>query len=157
MNRKTHIIIHHSVSADNPVLLNLEAIRDWHVKVNGWRDIGYSHVIEQISNKWEVLYGRLPTNELAHEPCLSLNKVGYGICCIGNFDVTVPTPEMLSKLRLLCWELMRTDGINSANVWGHGEAQAAGGYPPEQRKTCPGKLFDLNAFRQSLLVGNPYA
>lgn len=149
---KTHIVIHHSFTADSVLFMNMEAIRKYHVEVNGWRDIGYSHVVEQIGGFWEVLLGRIPADELAHEPHLNLNRVGYGICVIGNYDDAAPPPEALAKLRLLVLELMRTDNIPVENVFGHREAQAAGGVPIAERKTCPGKLFDMDAFRASLKV-----
>lgn len=150
--RKTHIIIHMSASADHQTLMNLEAIRKFHIETNKWRDIGYSHVLEQIGGFWEVLLGRMPGETLAHCPQLNLNTVGYGVCVVGNYDLAPPPPEALAKLRGLVLGLMKQDEIPIENVLGHWEAQAAGGVPIAERKTCPGKLFDMDAFRASLKV-----
>ncbi len=147
---KSYIVIHHSVSADNPVLSNIGAIRDWHVKVNGWRDIGYHWVLEQMNGRWEVVMGRLPDEKGAHTKELDLNETGYGICVVGNYDVEVPTEGLLTALRRLCIYLMRKDHIPVYRVIGHWEAQAMGGVPVAERKTCPGRLFHMDKFRESL-------
>jgi N-acetyl-anhydromuramyl-L-alanine amidase AmpD len=45
---------------------------------------------------------------------------------------------------------MKKYNIPRENVLGHREAQAIGGLPVEQRKTCPGKNFNMDAFRGAL-------
>ena len=46
--------------------------------------------------------------------------------------------------------LMATHGIHAENVIGHWEAQEMAGIPADQRKSCPGRLFDMAAFRRIL-------
>lgn len=152
---KQFITIHHSVSPDHPDLLNIEAIRNWHVKVNGWRDIGYSHVLEQIGGHWEVVLGRIPWDDLAHAPQMGMNKLSYAICCVGNFDVEVPSVGMMDKLKALVVALMKQDGIPLENVLGHWEVQAGGGVPIAERKSCPGKLLHMPDFRESIKYAFP--
>lgn len=149
---KTHIVIHHSISPDHPDLMNMEAIRKWHKEINGWSDIGYSHVLEEIGGHWEVLLGRIPWDTLAHCPQGGMNKIAYAICCVGNFDVEVPSVGMLAKLKTVCLALMKQDGIPVENVLGHWEAQAAGGVPIAERKSCPGRHFNMARFRESLAL-----
>ncbi len=170
---KTHIIIHHSATKDGAEV-NWGAIRKFHMawRYNGniitqeegialqlkeekgvlapWRDIGYHFGIEDVAGHLEVLLGRMPEEDGAHTKELSMNQVGIGICLIGNFDVQVPTNGLLGKAASLTKWLMERYGIPAKNVWGHREAQAAGGLPPEKRKSCPGTHFDMDRFRAML-------
>lgn len=147
---KTHIVVHHSASADHPILSNVGAIRDFHVKVNGWRDIGYNFIVDRIQNRPEVVVGRMLTETGAHTLELHLNTVGIGVCVVGDYDAVTPPQDALDALRRLCKSLMEQFSIPVENVLGHREAQAAGGVPIAERKTCPGRLFDMDAFRASL-------
>jgi hypothetical protein len=147
---KTHVIIHHSISADHPSLGNIGAIRDWHVNVNKWRDCGYHYVVEYLSGRPEVILGRMADEDGAHCLELGMNRVGIGICVVGDYDKQAPAEDTLTVLRRLCLSLMRVHGIPVENVWGHREAQAKGGVPIAQRKTCPGKAFCMESFRESL-------
>ena len=147
---KTHIVVHHSATADSSTLSNVGAIRDYHVNVNKWRDVGYHFLLDRMSGRVETVIGRLPDEEGAHTLELGLNRLGFGICCVGNYDVVTPPEDLMAALRRLCLYLMRTYQIPPENVLGHREAQAAGGVPVAGRKSCPGRLFDMDAFRASL-------
>lgn len=148
--RKTHIVIHHSASADHPTFLNFQAIRDYHVNVNGWRDIGYNFVLDRINGRVETLIGRLLTDIGAHTKEMNLNNAGIGICLIGDYDKVAPPPDAMQKLVDLCRSLMVQFEILPPAVIGHREAQAMGGVPAPERKSCPGLQFDMAAFRQRL-------
>lgn len=152
---KTHIVVHHSATADSTTLPNVGAIREYHINTNKWRDIGYHWVLDRMgaAGRVEVVMGRLPDEDGAHAPELGMNRVGFGICCVGNYDVTAPPDDLLAALRRFCLYLMRTYNIPVENVIGHREVQAAGGVPLAGRKTCPGRLWDMDAFRASLKVG----
>ncbi len=148
--KKTHLVIHHSASADHPAHLNFQAIRDYHVNVNGWRDIGYNFVIDRINGRVETLVGRVLTDMGAHTREMHLNNVGIGICLIGDCDKAAPQEDALSILGNLCRSLMTQFDIQPECVIGHREAQADGGVPIAERKTCPGTMFDMYAFRTRL-------
>ena len=150
MIKKTHIVVHHSASADHPTFMNFQAIRDYHVKVNGWRDVGYNFVLDRINGRVEVLVGRTLTEDGAHTIEMSLNKVGIGICLIGDFDKEVPPSDSLELLARICRSLMDQFGIPPENVVGHWEAQAMGGVPVAKRKTCPGLKFNVDDFRKRI-------
>lgn len=148
---KTHIVIHHSQTADDKMLSNVGAIRKHHVEVNGWRAIGYNWLLDRMAGRVEVVMGRLPDEDGAHaEP--HFNRVGIGVCCVGNYDVVTPPEDLLLELRRLVTYLMRANNIPVENVIGHREAQAIDGKPMAERKSCPGRLFDMDAFRASLKV-----
>jgi N-acetylmuramoyl-L-alanine amidase len=138
MNKPTHIIIHHSLTRDSDAV-SWGAIRWYHVERNGWRDIGYHFGIELVNGRYEVQIGRDESQSGAH--CVGMNNKSIGICCVGNFDIAPPAARMLKKLRQLVGYLMRFHNIPIENVRGHQEYS---------HKSCPGKFFDMEAFRESL-------
>ena len=148
--KKSHVVIHHSASADHPTHTNFQAIRDYHVKINKWRDVGYNFVLDRINGRPEVFVGRTMTEDGAHTKELGLNNVGIGICLIGNYDVEEPQMDALELLARICRSLMEQFGIPPENVLGHWEAQAMGGVPIAERKTCPGIKFNMDDFRKRL-------
>lgn len=148
--KKSHVVIHHSASADHPTHINFQAIRDYHVKINKWRDVGYNFVLDRLNGRPEVFVGRTMTEDGAHTKELGLNKVGIGICLIGNYDVEEPHTDALELLARICRSLMEQFGIPPENVIGHWEAQAMGGVPIAERKTCPGIKFNMDDFRKRL-------
>jgi len=154
MQQKTHVVIHHSLTPDDQTV-SWEAIRNYHMKTLGWSAIGYHAGIENINGYHEILMGRPMDAVGAH--CLELNKTGIGICAVGNYDLIPPSSDLLKQLKILCLWLMDIYKIPVVNVVGHGEVQKAVGLPLNLVKTCPGKFFDLDAFRKSLANGNPYA
>lgn len=147
---KTHIVLHHSLTEDGKTV-SWSAIRQYHVKTNGWRDIGYHFGIEDINGTLEILFGRLPNEDGAHCQDAGMNRKGIGICLVGNFDAQVPTTELWSKARGLVLYLMDAYKIPAENVIGHREAQAS--LPLSKRKSCPGKLFNMDRFRKDLKQG----
>lgn len=146
---KTHIIIHHSLTPDS-VSKSWAAIRKYHMETNGWQDIGYHYGIENVDGKYEIMKGRAEGKTGAHTKELNMNKVGLGICLVGNFDRLVPAAAQWSCALGLVRQLMAEHHIPRENVWGHREAQEKGGLAPEHRKTCPGKAFNMDLFRSSL-------
>jgi len=138
---KTHIIIHHSLTEDSRTV-SWGAIRNYHINNLKWRDIGYMWGIELIGNDYEVLLGRDEDDIGAHCTQMDMNKVGIGICCVGNFDLTTPPSNMWNKCLELCRNIMRRRSIPRKNVQGHHEY-----YPA---KSCPGKLWDMDKFRKEL-------
>lgn len=138
---KTHIVIHHSLTADSSTV-SWGAIRKYHINNNGFKEIGYHAGIELVGDYYEILIGRLENENGAHCPQSGMNRVGIGICCVGNFDVTLPPKEQWEKCLLLCRSIMARYGIPRENVLGHNELNPA--------KSCPGKLWDMNKFRKQL-------
>lgn len=81
--KPTHIIMHDSLTEDGQTV-SWGAIRKYHVEFNKWADIGYHFGIELIDDNYEILTGRMIGREGSH--CPGFNRVGIGICIIGNFD-----------------------------------------------------------------------
>lgn len=137
--RWKYIVIHHSLTKDGTTV-SWGAIRDYHTKTLGWKDIGYHWGIERAGRRHEILVGRMPNEAGAHTR--GYNHEALGICLVGNFDLYPPPKAALRLLQKLVLWLMGEYNIPVENVVGHREL--------DSRKTCPGKLFDLEAFRESL-------
>lgn len=142
MNKPTHIIIHHSLTKDTDSV-SWGAIRHYHVNTMGWRDIGYHFGVELVRGIYTIQIGRDEKESGAH--CKGMNSKSVGICCVGNFDEKEPPEAMLKELRRLVGYIMKFNNIPVENVRGHHDYASY--------KSCPGKLFDMEAFRNSLKEG----
>lgn len=107
-----------------------------------WRDIGYHYGIEQVYNKYETFVGRHLTQQGAHCPQGGMNRKAIGICLVGSFDFAPPPDGQWQAALTLVRSLMELFNIPAVNVLGHRDYVG--------HKTCPGKQFDLAAFRQAL-------
>lgn len=133
------IILHHSESNDHGTLLDIEDIRKWHVKENGWSDIGYHFVVERYKGKYVVLMGRSLEQPGAHAK--GFNNTHIGICLVGNYDLIEPSTEAYNVLENLIRTLKHVYGIMDNNIMGHRDTYNLLG--EKAVKTCPGKRFDV--------------
>jgi N-acetylmuramoyl-L-alanine amidase len=133
----THIVIHHSLTEDGQTV-SWNAIRWYHIKTNGWKDIGYQFGIELIGNHYEILSGRMMTDIGAHCKEGSMNNVSIGICMIGNFDLAVPPSAQMDKLVQLVTSLQTIFSISKTNVHRHTDYASY--------KSCPGIKFPWSEF-----------
>ena len=138
VNNPEYIIIHHSATKQG----DAETFRRAH-KANGWRDIGYHYVIGNgtYSGDGEVETGRPENESGAHCSADGMNFKSIGICLVGNFDIDKPTVAQMEALERLCRDIMARYKIPVSRVLGHGEVAAT---------NCPGKNFDMAAFRKRL-------
>ena len=135
----SHIILHHSMTADSGTV-SWGAIRRYHTQDMGWSDIGYHFGVEEVGGHYEALIGRMPDEAGAHCTHHGMNRKSVGICCVGNFDVIEPPHEQLMSCLRLVQYLMAVYGIDVENVLGHREVALDG-------RSCPGRLFDMGMFR----------
>lgn len=134
--KPTQIILHHSLTEDNRTV-SWDAIRRYHTETRGWNAIGYTYGVELINGHYEILQGRMLGVHGAHT--LGQNYNSIGICFVGNFDAyEVPYHQWSLGVRLVR-SLCDVLNIKVGRVFGHREYA---GY-----KSCPGKLFSLDAFR----------
>jgi hypothetical protein len=132
MNKPEKIILHHSLTDDNEVLSDFEAIRQYHMNVKGWKDIGYHYVIEKVHNKVIVRKGRDEKEIGAHTK--GQNDRSIGICLVGNFDEDYVPSTMLEALVNLINDIR--DRYGDLPIEGHFKYA---------NKTCPGKKFPWKA------------
>ena len=144
MSKRDSIIIHHSATKDTGTV-SWGAIRKYHVETCGWRDIGYNYGIELVGDDYEILVGRFEDEIGAHTK--GWNQRSIGICMVGDFDTSPPPIKQINLTVELVQYLMRTYDIKAYGVKGHREADRRGVYP---QKSCPGKLFDMEKFRERI-------
>ena len=129
-----YVVIHHSASSSG----SAKAFDRYHRLQRGWDELGYHFVIDnghggpdgrvEVGPRWTkqkhgAHCGGTPDNEY--------NEYGIGICLVGSFSTSQPSPAQLSALSKLLTYLMRTHRISPINVIGHRDAPSAG-------TACPG-------------------
>ena len=144
-NKPEYIIIHHSATKDgvNP---DWEAIRKYHIEVNGWQDIGYHLGLEEIHGKLFLKHGRKLWDIGAHAQ--GFNERSIGICLVGNYDqsiLSIAKKEFLAKIVSL---LLDVYDIPVSRVLGHWETYVLRGLPIA--KSCPGNNIKMDELREYL-------
>jgi hypothetical protein len=165
LSYKTHIMIHHSFNKDHGTLVDTQGTRKYHMSYRidyhivskqeyfrrlkikdgkkfqkPWIDLGYYFTEEYINNQPEILVGRPMNIKGAHCPEGDMNNKAISVCVMGNFDKKKPSDEILIILaKRLVIPLMYLAHIPVEHIVGHRD------YAPY--KSCPGKKFDLDYFR----------
>jgi hypothetical protein len=145
-NAWRYIIVHHSDSTHG----SAAEIDSWH-KDRGWEGLGYDFVIgngtKSGDGQVEVGFRWRKQEHGAH--CKTrderYNNFGIGICLVGKFNSGRPTAAQMASLTSLVSYLAAKYHIPPANILGHGEAVAL---LREGGTDCPGRNFDMEAFRQ---------
>lgn len=137
------IVIHHSATDKGGA-----TVFDRYHRRRGWDELAYHFVI---GNGTDTPDGYVEVGPRWHKqkhgahcktPDNYYNEHGIGICLVGNFNETRPTPKQLESLRQLVRFLSDQCGIPTSQVTTHGAIT---------RKTqCPGRHFPLSALRRSL-------
>ena len=141
---KRFIILHHSLTKDSKTV-SWNPIRQYHIDTFNEKEIGYNFGIEQIREEdiYEILIGRSIREKGVH--CLkgNMNELGIGFMFCGNFDIEQPPQIMLKKASQFIAELCILTNIPPENIKGHRDY--------DWRKTCPGKMFDIDSFRNRVV------
>lgn len=169
--KRAFLMLHHSLTEDGQTV-SWGAIEEFHrswklVEANGsrravseadamqskahgmrvespWSDIGYHAGVELVNGRYYAMLGRSAHRQAAACPQGDMNILALHVCCVGNYDLHVPTDEMLYVLKnrvLLPW--MNQFGITAEKIVGHHDYNAA--------KSCPGKLFDIQRIKRMVL------
>lgn len=141
------IIVHHSATREG----NAAIIDKWHREQNGWDGIGYDFVIGNGTNSGdgevEPTYrwrGQLTGAHTGGTPGNWANKEGIGICLVGDFNRTIPTPRQRESLVQLIRFLQQRYHIPKSRVYGHGSTP--GGHSTD----CPGGRFSMTWLKSAL-------
>lgn len=135
-------IIHHSLTEDNKILKDFSAIKNYHVNVKGWVDIGYHMIIEEVNGVLKAIEGRKPWVNGAHT--IGQNEKSIGICCVGNFDSKTPS-EKLYKFTAETIFKYYVKGYN----FGMMPVKRHSDYA--NYKSCPGKKFKVKKIQEYLI------
>lgn len=130
MTRKIDRIILHCAATPEGRDVKTETIKSWHVKGNGWSDIGYHFVIELDGT---IRNGRPVERSGAHTK--GHNATSIGICYVGGMDKNKAPKDTRNEAQRdamdnLIASLM--DRFPKATIHGHNEFAA---------KACPS--FDV--------------
>lgn len=155
----TLAIVHHtagrSPATPEESAAVVRAIQAYHVKSNGWNDIGYNFLVDPFGQIFEGRVGGIDRNVIgAH--ALSFNTGSTGIALLGNFAKKALTEEARAALAgLLAWrlDLAHVDPTAPAARWaGDGTAlRAVSGHRDVNATECPGgKVYpELDALSQT--------
>ena len=134
MRKINEIFIHCSATPPNRDI-QAEDIRTWHVRDNGWSDIGYHWVI---TRKGELQKGRPVRRPGAH--ARGHNSYSLGICMVGGINTKQEAESNYTEAQ---WDMLRQvivrlmESYPDAKVRGHNEVAA---------KACPS--FDVHEWLQ---------
>jgi hypothetical protein len=134
------IVVHHSATPTGCAATFDKMHRD-----KGWDELGYDFVIGngsqsgdgqvEVGPRWPIqkhgAHTKTPDNRY--------NEHGIGICLVGNFEETDPTPAQMRSLAKLVGYLEHTYNIPPNCVIGHRDAK-----PTE----CPGKNLNIMLVRR---------
>ncbi len=101
--------VHHTAgtngysSAEVPKIIR--GIYAYHVKSNGWSDIGYNFLVDRFGRLWEGRYGGVSRAVVgAHTG--GFNVDSFAVSAIGNYDTAAAPTVMVDAIaRLLAWKL----------------------------------------------------
>lgn len=136
MRSINRIVIHHSLTADSGTV-SWDAIRKYHVDVNGWSDIGYHYGVELVGSRYEVFVGRPLRKQGSH--AVGANRDSVGICLVGNFTLAAPPQPMMQLAAELCADICSVFGFPAGKIFGHRDVS--------DNRACPGGAFPLEYLR----------
>ena len=128
---KTDTLAIHCSATPATMDIGVEKIKEWHVKENGWEDVGYHFII---TRSGELQKARPEEYQGAHAP--KVNFRSLAVCLIGGTDNNQQwennfTDEQFTTLKSLILDL--TERYEIKKILGH--------YQVDYRKECPS--FDV--------------
>jgi LysM repeat protein len=144
-NRWQYILIHHSATE----IGNAELFDKGHRRRGFWNGLGYHFVIDNGSSgtrdgQIETSHRWIHQMDGAHCNASDMNKIGIGICLVGNFDTDAASPYQISSLAWLVRQLQAKYKIPASRVLRHSDV-------PGKDTHCPGAKFPWSEFRKQLL------
>lgn len=121
------VVFHHSATVSG----SPEGFARYHVEQHGWPGIGYHFVIGQDG----TVYRCNPDDKISYH-CSGQNGHSIGVCLVGNFELSPPTPAQLKSAS----GLMRV--ITAKYEW---VDKTPYGHKDFSSTNCPGRYFDYSA------------
>jgi hypothetical protein len=167
-------LVHHTAGSNSYTASQSAAIvrgiEVYHVKGNGWNDIGYNFLIDKYGQVFEGRYGGVDKNVIgAHAE--GFNTGSFGVALIGTYSAVAPTPaEKTALVNLLAWRLdvAHVDPLSTVTFDSGGNARfpvrtpvflrAVSGHKDTGFTSCPGAVLyaQLGALaRQAATTGLP--
>jgi hypothetical protein len=127
--------VHHTAGTNDYTKLQAPAIvrgiELYHVKGNGWNDIGYNALVDRFGTVYEGRYGGTDRNVVgAHAK--GFNAGSFGIAVMGNYQaVDPPQAEIDALVRTLAWrlDLGHVDPLSTVNAISSGNERFNAGIP----------------------------
>ncbi|TML85307.1 MAG: hypothetical protein E6G08_14440 [Actinobacteria bacterium] len=150
-------LVHHTVNTNNyspeQSAAMVRGIEVYHVKGNGWNDIGYNFLVDKYGQIFEGRYGGVDKNVIgAHSQGFNTGSVGISV--IGTFDKTgIPPAAKTALEQLLAWRLdvAHLDPLATLTIPSGGNSRFPAGVPVFLRMIsghrdtyftdCPGDAF----------------
>jgi len=152
--------VHHTAGTNAYTRLQAPAIvrgiEVYHVKGNGWNDIGYNALVDRFGTVYEGRFGGIDKDVVgAH--ARGFNTGSFGIAVMGDFRTVAPPAAAVDALvRTLAWrlDLAHVDPLGTFTAISPGNERFGKGIPVFLRAiaghrdtgltTCPGqRLYDL--------------
>jgi hypothetical protein len=102
-------LVHHTAGSNSYTAAQsaaiVRAIQTYHVKGNGWNDVGYNFLVDKYGQVFEGRYGGVERNVVgAHAEGFNTGSVGVAV--LGGYGTTRPTAKALEAVAaLLAWRL----------------------------------------------------
>jgi hypothetical protein len=102
-------VVHHTAGSNSYTRAQSAAIvrgiQTYHVRSNGWNDIGYNFLVDKFGQVFEGRFGGVDRNVVgAHAQ--GFNQGSFGVSLLGNYEAGAVTPAARTALtRLLAWRL----------------------------------------------------
>ena len=161
-------VVHHTVTTNNYSCTQsasiVRGIEVYHVKGNGWNDIGYNFLVDKCGQIFEGRYGGIDKNVVgAHSQGFNTSSVGISV--IGTYSsVGISTAAKASLVSLLAWRLdvAHVDPLSFVNVLSGGNQKfpakvpvslrAISGHRDTYFTECPGNALyaELPAIAQAV-------
>jgi flagellar hook assembly protein FlgD len=150
-------VVHHTAGTNNYTRTQSAAIvrgiEIYHVKGNGWNDIGYNFLVDKYGQVFEGRYGGIDKNVIgAHAE--GFNTGSFGVAMIGTYSSAAPPAAAQTALEnLLAWRLdvAHVDPLSTLTVASGGNPKFPAGVPVVLRAvsghrdtgptTCPGNAL----------------
>jgi hypothetical protein len=103
------VFVHHTVNSNSYTKAQsasiVRGIELYHVKSNGWNDIGYNFLVDKYGQIFEGRYGGI-TKPVVGAHTMGFNTGSVGIAVIGDYSSTAITPAARAALvSLIAWRL----------------------------------------------------